>query len=154
MLAPVQIPRFGPAGLFARQLTNPNGVIRYWAATGLLIVGDAAAPHIEALRSAATQDNWPAVRVVAAEACCRLGKVDEALAVLGQIASDTNLPFPPRLQSLNAIEELGQVALPLLDRLRPVAAERDQYLSRAAGATVAKLSGTYDPSRTFSRREW
>lgn len=142
------------AGIFARQLTNPNGVIRYWAATGLLIVGDAAAPHLEALRTAASQDDWPAVRVVAAEACCRLGKVDEALAVLGQIASDTNLPFPPRLQSLNAIEELGQVALPLLDRLRPVAAERDQYLSRAAGATVAKLSGTYDPSRTFSRREW
>lgn len=140
------------APLFARHLTHANGVIRYWAATGLLIIGDAASPYAEALRGAAANDAWPAVRVVAAEACCRLGLGDEGLTVLGAIAADTSLAFPPRLQSLNAIEELGKTALPLLDVLRPVAAERDAYLARAAGATVAKLSGTYTPASSFGRR--
>lgn len=142
------------AQLFAARLNDPNGVIRYWAATGLLILGADAAPYRESLSHAAMSDDWPSVRVVAAEAICRLGEVDRGLELLGKIAVDTALPFPPRLQALNAIEELGMTALPLLETLRPVAADKDQYLSRAAGVTVAKLSGTYDPAKSFARREW
>lgn len=142
------------AGMFADRLADPNGVIRYWAATGLLIIGDKARPYLAALQQAARADAWQSVRVVAAEAVCRLGQEEDGLATLGSVATDTTLPFPPRLQSLNAIEELGQRALPLLDALRPMAAERDQYLSRAAGATVAKLSGTYDPTTTYGRSAW
>jgi arylsulfatase A-like enzyme len=142
------------AGLFARELSNPDGNVRYWAATGLLIIGKAARPHIAALRNAATEDGWPSVRVVASEALCRNGEIDEGLFVLGSIAAETDLPFPPRLQALNAIEELGAVAKPLLAILQPIAAEEDPYLSRAAGATVAKLAGTYQPSNSFSPRKW
>lgn len=142
------------AGLFARRLSDPDGVIRYWAVTGLLIVGDAAKPYDAALRKAARQDPWPSVRVVAAEALCRLGAGAEGLPVLAAIAADTTAPFPQRLQSLNALEELGPAALPVLDALRPIAQEENSYLVRAAGATVAKLTGTYDPSRSFSGNRW
>ncbi len=140
-------------GLFARELSNPDGIMRYWAATGLLIVGDAEQQHLAALHKAAQDDDWRTVRVVAAEALCRNGKAAEGLQVLGTISADTSLPFPPRLLALNALEELGDVAEPLQEILRPIARERDPYLSRAAGATVAKLDGTYQPSSSFSRRQ-
>ncbi len=90
------------AGLFARELSNSDGIVRYWAATGLLIIGDAARPHIATLQKAASADPWPSVRVVAAEALCRHTGVDEGLQTLSTIAGDTTLPFPPRLQALNA----------------------------------------------------
>ncbi|NLR73022.1 hypothetical protein HGI47_19305 [Novosphingobium sp. ERN07] len=115
-------------------MSDPNGVARYWAATGLLVIGDEASRHLEALLEAANTDAWPSVRVVAAEAACRLGNQTAGLSTLGQIATDTALAFPPRLQALNALEELGQTALPLLGQLRP----------------VAKISGTYAPAQSFS----
>lgn len=142
------------AALFARELLIPDGIVRYWAATGLLIIRDAARPYLAALQKTAAGDNWPSVRVVAAEALCRNAMIEEGLQTLGTIAADTALSFPPRLQALNALEELGPVALPLLAVLQPIAKDKDPYLSRAAGSTVAKLSGTYQPSNSFSRREW
>ncbi|MGX7896993.1 sulfatase-like hydrolase/transferase [Tsuneonella sp. HG222] len=140
------------SGLFAKRLSHPNGAMRYWAATGLLIQREAARSHADALLNSALHDDWPSVRVVAAEALCNVGKTSEGLAVLGGIATDTTLEFPARLQSLNAIEELGTLALPLLAQLRPLAADANEYLSRAAGSAVAKLAGTYTPEQSFSRR--
>jgi hypothetical protein len=135
---------------FASRLDSKNGVIRYWAATGLLIAAPKAGDHLEALLATARSDAWPQVRVVAAEALCRAGQVEQGLPLLGAIATDTALQFPPRLQSLNALEELGQVALPLLPALRPLVTDPNQYLSRAAGSMVAKLTGTYAPERSVT----
>jgi len=140
----------GKASLFASLFSDAKGVVRYWAAAGLLIPGEAAGSYREALLDAAQSDDWLAVQIVCAEALCHSGQAGDGLPILGSIATDTALPFPRRLQNLNALEELGPIALPLLEALRPIANERNPYLSRAAGSTVAKLSGTYQPEQSFS----
>lgn len=54
-------------------LRHKDPAIRYWGATGLLILGDAAAPAKKALK-AALKDASPSVGIVAAEALYRLGE--------------------------------------------------------------------------------
>jgi N-sulfoglucosamine sulfohydrolase len=60
---------------------NSDPIIRYWAATGLLVLGNRAKSGIPALQELG-KDKYVAVRVAAAEALGKLGKVDEANAIL------------------------------------------------------------------------
>ncbi len=65
-------------------LDDPHPVLRYWAATGCLVLGEKAAPARAALL-ARLGDEWADVRVVAAEAVAHLGAVDAAYPVLADI---------------------------------------------------------------------
>jgi arylsulfatase A-like enzyme len=64
--------------------TNDDPIIRYWAATGLLILGDRAKTAVVTLEKLG-QDEYVAVRVAAAEALGKLGKTEEAIAILKPI---------------------------------------------------------------------
>lgn len=128
-------------------LSSPVPVLRYWAATGMLILGDAARGELAALRGIMRSDPSPHVRVVAAEAAARLGEADEAVRVLAGII-DAPPSWQVQLQAINALTFTGEAAQAALDTVRRAArAEQDQDYVRAAGRYLeAVLTGTYTPA--------
>lgn len=84
-------------------LNSENSVIRYWGATGLLILDKKARPAINELRVAAG-DASADVAVVAAEALYRLGEVEAGRkAILAVLKSENAFA---RTRALNAISNL------------------------------------------------
>jgi hypothetical protein len=64
--------------------SNPDPIIRYWAATGLLVLGGKAKTAVSTLEKLGT-DQHVAVRVTAAEALGKLGKKTAAAEILKPI---------------------------------------------------------------------
>ena len=139
--------RGDPANLltFQTNLASEDPVARYWAATGLLILGSRAAPAKAALRMAMAEDASPQVRVVAAEAVAGLGDLDEALAALVALA-DGDQPWQVKLQALNALTALGEAARPALPTFERAAASQQEYLRNAGRYMSAVLKGEYTPA--------
>jgi uncharacterized sulfatase len=102
-------------------LSDPDSAVRYWAALGLLIRGQAAlAGNDDALR-AALDDTSPHVRIVAAEALGRHGREGDlgpALTVLRELAPPEKNGVLVSMAALGAIEALGEKAASLRDFVR------------------------------------
>ncbi|NUQ61954.1 MAG: sulfatase-like hydrolase/transferase [Pirellulales bacterium] len=90
-------------GQLTGALEDPHPVIRYWAATGCLILQDKAAPAKDRLK-ALLDDPWGDVRIVAAEALGYLGQSDAALATLDTTIRERR-PYEV-LAGLNTLEYL------------------------------------------------
>lgn len=82
-------------------LTNEESAIRFWGATGLLILGEKAAPLTDDILNALT-DNSVSVITVAAEAAYNLGKKDEARKALLSVLENEN-EFA-RTRAMNVID--------------------------------------------------
>lgn len=85
-------------------LSSENETIRYWAATGLLILKDAATPALESLKKAAS-DPSPDVAIVAGESLYYLG--EEAIgreSILQALKSDNSFA---RVHALNTLDCVG-----------------------------------------------
>ncbi len=80
-LATARDPRHLPA--LTAALADAHPLIRYWGATGCLVLQGKAAPAKEALKKALA-DEWPDVRVVAAEALGYLGEKEAGFTALVQ----------------------------------------------------------------------
>lgn len=91
-----------------RVLADDNPIKRYWAATGLLVLGEHARGTEEELLRL-LQDEAPYVRIAAAEALYGLGNKNEALVVLGKQLNSEHTMI--RLQALNAlvVADAGEV---------------------------------------------
>lgn len=130
-------------------LKDPDGAVRYWAATGLLIRGRpaVAAAGDELVRL--LEDPSLCVRLPAAEALARHGSPEEvrkALDSLGALASPEKNPYFVAIQALTIIDELDATAAPLLPAVRtlgkPVAAAHPRtrdYPERLVTKIVADL---------------
>ena len=99
---------------FTGALTDKDPLIRYWAATGCLIIQDKAAPAKAALLPL-LQDDSNDVRVVAAEALAYLGEKQAALDTVTEVVKNGN-----QYESLAALNIL-------------------EYLWRAGHATLAQV---------------
>jgi arylsulfatase A-like enzyme len=102
-------------------LGDPEPGIRYWAAVGHRIRGDGAVqPVAPALRTLLT-DESPSVRVAAAEALAQFGAPADrevALRELVRLAKlDARAPYVA-MEALNALDNLGPKAAPVLDAVR------------------------------------
>lgn len=102
-----------PANLaiFAAALDDPHPIVRYWAATGCLVLRERAAPAAAQL-AARLADEWADVRVVAAEALAHLGEAPRALDVVIEVIRGGNLY--ESLAAQNALEYMwrdGRVSL-------------------------------------------
>jgi arylsulfatase A-like enzyme len=100
-------------------------VMRYWGATGCLVLQDKAAPAKATLEKL-LQDDWLDVRVVAAEALSYLGETELALKTLEPIVKGEN--FYASLAALNALDfmhEAGHVSAPRIRQLIAGAEYRD-----------------------------
>jgi hypothetical protein len=134
----------GNLGDLAGALGDGNEAVRYWAAQGLLMIGDAAGPAVEALAAALEDDPSPQVRVVVAEALARLGHTGRPVAFLAETI-DTHPSVRVRLLALNALTYVGTAALPYLDVVDRAAAHADEYVNNAGRYLQLVLTGTYTP---------
>lgn len=119
------------------------GAMRYWAATGLLILGAAATPARADLR-ALLADPEPQVRIVAAEALAGLGEADRAVPVLVALATPPQ-PWQVRLYALNALTFIGPAAMPALSIAQAAKDDSSEYIKNAGRYLALKLTGTYTP---------
>lgn len=134
------------AARYAALLTDANPVVRYWAATGLLILKDAAVAVAPAIRAAMRADSVPQVRVVAAETATHVGMAEEGVrtlaALLGADQSD-----PVRLQAINALTYVApDQARQVLPAITAAKEDRYMFVRNSAIYLEAILTGSYQPS--------
>jgi hypothetical protein len=103
---------------------DPHPVIRYWAATGFLVLRQAALPAKSDIIRLLEDESMDA-RVVAAEAIAHLGEVDEAMETLSQVLHNGNTHEV--LAAQNAIEYLWVDGLIPLDRARAALASEAKW---------------------------
>ncbi len=137
-------------------LKDSDSAIRYWAALGLLMRGEAGVQAAKSQLQLALQDDSPYVQIVAAEALARFGGETDrssALAVLGQLAPcDKNGVFVS-MAALNAIQALGKMASPLLEAVRTMNPQGpspdnrfDSYVPRLVADITRELGGEPPPA--------
>jgi HEAT repeat protein len=90
-------------------------------------LGEKARPAGESLRKA-LEDPAPDVQIAAADALCRIGRIEEALAVLVRALKHEN--EWARLRAANVLDGLGPKALPVEAELRAAAKDRNNYVQR------------------------
>ncbi|QDV35023.1 sulfatase-like hydrolase/transferase [Tautonia plasticadhaerens] len=114
-------------------LDDPDPAVRWWGATGLAIRGDSALPVADRLASS-LEDPAPWVRVAAADALARLGRVDEAMpALVDAMGSDNEWV---RLRAINVLDRLDGLASPAEEVIRGALDDPNNYVVRAAEHAV------------------
>jgi uncharacterized sulfatase len=98
-----------------QSMGDPDNAVRYWAATGLLIQGQAALQTGHAALTDALTDRSPYVRIGAAEALCRFGSDQDGLRAaktLAALCDWGNYNVFAVIAALNAVEACaGEQAL-------------------------------------------
>lgn len=122
-------------------LRDPDDVIRWWSAMGLVMLGTDAAMAQDALVDALA-DKSPIVRVAAANALCNVRQYDTALPVLVKALSDTT-PFV-RLRAVNVLDRIGPKARSSIDSIKRAAMPKGtifpaDYLNRMCEYVSARL---------------
>lgn len=107
----------------AQRLSSSSPSVRFWAATGLVAQGSAAAHGKEALRGS-LGDPSPDVRTAAAQALCQAGECAEALAVL--LANLSHEQEYVALRAANTLDHLDELAAPALPQMRAALAGTEQ----------------------------
>jgi arylsulfatase A-like enzyme len=130
--------------LFRQRMKDGNPVIRHWAAQGLLILGDKAAPAKADLLAMVAGDSLPQNRIVAAEAVVKLGEVKAGVDYLTGVLGDTNQNRYVRLQAMTGLYFVGDAAKPSLPVIKAAAATKgDEYLGGLGRNLIAVLEGTF-----------
>lgn len=118
-------------GLLAA-LDDPHPIMRYWAATGCLILKGSLPPdRIAQVRQSLRkrlEDEWFDVRVVAAEAIAHAGEPEPAIAALSKVVREGN-PYEV-LAAENSLDFLREADLVSVDRAQELV--RDMKFSEPA----------------------
>lgn len=140
-------------GQFMADLADTNDLIRYWAAFGLRLLGDRAAPAAARLHHLMDHDPSPHVQLMATYAAARFDGGDRAVAHLAAVLN-TSTSVPIRLQALSILTQIGDQARGALSAIRTAAASDDENLHAAGRYLVAVLDGTYKPGFDLLDRPW
>lgn len=129
--------RLEPAaiGSLVQMLNDPDAAVRYWAATGLVALGDKAGGAKDSLREA-MRDSSPTVRLAAAEGLCRLGLVQDSLPTLAKGLKDENEWV--RLQAADILDRLDVRAQPVLEAMKEARVSSGQYVNRVLAHALAQ----------------
>jgi HEAT repeat protein len=129
--------RLEPAaiGSLVQMLNDPDAAVRYWAATGLVALGDKAGAAKDSLREA-MRDLSPTVRLAAAEGLCRLGLVQDSLPTLAKGLKDENEWV--RLQAADILDRLDARAQPVLEAMKEARVSSGQYVNRVLAHALAQ----------------
>lgn len=134
--------------LFGNTLSDPNPILRYWAAQGLLMLA-LSGTTIGDLADALDEEEEPTVWIALAEAAGHGGQADRQARALVDFVRQSAEPRL-QLQGLNALTSLahdGSISLPLAQALSE---STDEYVRGAAGYLALTSAGTYSPqSRVF-----
>ena len=113
-------------------MNDDNATIRYWGATGCLVLGlDAKIAENDLI--GLLKDKDPDVRITAAEALCNLGNSNDATTVLIAALKEDNLMI--RVHALNSLEIIGgEVAKATIPAVKQMIGNREgrEYDLRAA----------------------
>lgn len=121
-----------------QQLKNSNPTIRYWAATGLLILGKEASSSVNTLK-AALADDKPYVQIAAAEALYGLGERVLAIDTIKKHLRSDN----PRLtlQAIGALQNVDEGSIKSVKpELEELANGTEEYTTRSAKYLLGKIS--------------
>lgn len=116
-------------------LDDTDSAVRYWGAIGCRVLGDRAKAAEERLVKA-MGDPSPTVRVAAADALSRLGRVQDALPVLVHGLKDENEWV--RLHAATVLDGLGAKADPVRDALKAAAGDKNEYTRRVIDHALGK----------------
>ena len=118
-------------------LQDENPAVRYWAATGAVILGKKAA-SVKPLLEKRLNDESPDVQVAAAEALWKLGETDKAVKHLAGLLDHDNQWVA--LRAANVLEVIGEPAKAALPELEKAAKQsKHDYVKRATQHTVEML---------------
>jgi len=96
-------------------LSDDDPAVRYWAATGLAVLDDAAQPAANELKRALNDEkSW--VRFAAAEACCNIGMEENAVKVLANGLQLENIK--ENLHAAEILVAIGRKAKPALAQMK------------------------------------
>lgn len=126
-------------------LGSPVAVLRYWAAVGLLILGEKAVPAKAEMLAALTREAEPHVRIQLAEALAKLGEASSAIPALAALCDEAQ-PWQIRLHAINALTFIGKAAMPALDAARTAMTGANEYLKSAGKYLVLTLTDSYTPA--------
>lgn len=129
---------------FVMQLQSKVDVLRYWAATGLLILGPKARHAKAALRQVVQADGSPQVRIVAAEALVGLGEARTGVPALAAILNGDQ-PWQVKLQAINALTFIGDDAKPALGAVQALMDHENIFLRSTSKYLALQLAGQYTP---------
>jgi uncharacterized sulfatase len=113
--------RPGATAQLGRGLKDGDSAVRYWAAMGLLMRGQAAVEKQRVELRAALNDEVPAVRMPAARALGLYGNDEDlklSLAALGELISPEKNGLYVSLEALNAVDALGKKAASLAGAIK------------------------------------
>jgi uncharacterized sulfatase len=121
-------------------MMHADAAVRYWGATGVGNIGEAAR-SAETEMTAALKDDAVSVRVAAAQALCRMSKPERALPVLkAELAGEHQWA---RLQAAIVLDEIGEMARPAEDALKKALSDQpNKYITRVANRALNDLNGT------------
>lgn len=131
-------------GSFRAGIADQNEVMRYWAATGLIVLGAAAAPARGDLLQRLDVEPSPQVRVALSEALCAAGDAGAGVAALGDLLKNDAVPV--KLQALNALTWVGPAASVVLPAIRAAGAGVGEPLRSASLYLSLSLEGGYTPT--------
>jgi len=118
-------------------MQSTDAAVRYWAATGALVLGKKAAPSKSKVEELA-KDSDPSVRCVAAEALAVCGEAEAGVNTLCDLL-DENSEWAA-LRAVNSLMAIGDAAKPALPKLKELASGKGRgYVQRAARTAVMKL---------------
>jgi hypothetical protein len=123
---------------FIKYLKNPNSAMRYWGATGMLILKADARPAISVLKEAA-KDKSGAVATLAAEALYGLGEKKLAVETYNRILSDESYSMYEKIFALNSVDAVNDDCKELLPAIRLLVKDKNKdYLVRNAEYLLSK----------------
>lgn len=135
-------------------LASDIPVLRYWAATGLLICGSKADMALSQLKAAMRTDPCAFVKIVCAEAVARLMTADqEPIKILADIV-DSNPVWQVQLHALNALTFLGPAARQVQQTIVRASLSEQEYIRSAGRYAAAILDGSYTPATPVFDFEW
>jgi hypothetical protein len=131
-------------GALLAHLRDDNDIVRFWAAQGLLMLGDRASAAVQALAGALSTDPSVYVKIPVAEALARMGHTANSVKFLAATL-DEHPNNRVRLQALNALTWVGTAALPYKAVVDRAAVSTDEYIKNAGRYLKFVLDGTYTP---------
>ena len=120
-----------------KQLKNNDPIIRYWAATGFLIMGNEANSASADLEECLI-DSSVFVRIAAAEALINLGSIAKAIPVLKEALHSENEKTV--LNAANVFNYIGDEVDNIYDELDFLLNHKSSYVQRVARHISSKLS--------------
>ncbi|MBN1481042.1 sulfatase [candidate division KSB1 bacterium] len=119
-----------------KRLKDPDATVRFWAATGCLILAEKAETAAKDLITLLHDADGDVV-AVAAEALVAIGQVDDGVNALIKLLHHSNSKVV--LRALNALTEIGAKAAPARSALQALIEHQDDYVKRATAHLLQML---------------